>query len=678
MGFCAHIDAGKTTTTERVLFFTGRIHKTGEVHDGAATTDWMEQERERGITITSAATYCNWKDYAINIIDTPGHVDFTAEVERSLKVLDGCVVVLCAAGAVEPQSETVWRQADKYEVPRMVFVNKCDKVGADFFNCELELREKLHAHPIAVQLPMYENEKLAGVIDLIAQKAHYYMDDEGQDIQVRDLNDEQKAYVAKYRDKLLIERLADVDDSIAERYLEGQEISDAKLIDSVRKACIARKGVPMFCGSSLKNIGVQLMIDGICRFLPSPLDVGTVKGFDEDHNPVERKMVASEPFAGLCFKIMVDKFVGRLNFVRVYSGKFTSGANVLNSSQDKESRISKLVRMHAIKQEIVDSCEAGDIVCFVGLKDVRTGDTLCDPDNPIILEKMTFPEPVIAMSIEPKTKQDQEKMGIGLGRLAEEDPTFILNYNEETGQTIIRGMGQLHLEIIVDRLKREFGVETNVGSPQVAYKETIQKKINTVGKFISQSGGRGQYGHVVMTMEPSEEQGVQFTNSIKGGSIPGEYISSVEKGLMEAAKNGVLGGYPVTNVKIDLYDGSYHEVDSSDLAFKMAASIGFKDGMRQGSPVLLEPIMKLEVTTPEQFLSSVMGDLNSRRARINEIADKRGAKIVHANVPLRDLFGYVDTLRNITQGRAVYSMEPAFYDKVPQNIVDQVLGTGKK
>jgi elongation factor G len=673
IGFVAHIDAGKTTTTERVLFYSGRIHKAGETHDGTATTDWMDQEKERGITITSAATYCTWKNYEINIIDTPGHVDFTAEVERSLKVLDGCVVVLCAQGAVEPQSETVWRQADRYNVPRIVFVNKMDKVGADIFNCERELIEKLHANPVLLQVPIYRDEQFVGMVDLLKEKALFYRDAEGNQIDVEDVPEQEKELVAKYKERM-IERLADHDDSIMERFLEGQDIPEAKLIDTIRKLTCGRKIIPVICGSSLKNIGVQICLDSICRYLPSPADIGEVDGFNEEDQPLKRKMDEDESFCGLCFKIMVDPYVGRLNFVRVYSGVFTPGSSVYNPTTRKTERVNKIVRMHANKQEIIDKAVTGDIVCFVGIKEVKTGDTLCDKSDPVVLQKIAFPEPVISQSIEPKTKAQQEKLGYSLSRLSEEDPTFRTTYNTETGQTIISGMGQLHLEVLIERLRREFGVETNVGNPQVAFKETISQKVNVVGKFISQSGGRGQYGHVVLTMEPSEEEGVQFENQIKGGSIPQEYIPGVKKGLDGASKNGMLGGYPVTNVKVTLVDGSYHEVDSSDLAFQMATSIGFKEGLQQGKSVLLEPIMRMEVTTPEDYLSSVMGDLNSRRARIHAIDDKRGAKIIRAEVPLRELFNYVDSLRNMTQGRGIYAMEPAFYDRVPQSMVEKILG----
>ncbi|MFC1514552.1 elongation factor G [Candidatus Omnitrophota bacterium] len=673
IGFIAHIDAGKTTTTERVLFYTGRIHKFGEVDEGTTTTDWMLQERERGITITSAATYCRWKNYNINIIDTPGHVDFTVEVERSLRVLDGCVVILCAQGGVEPQSETVWRQADRYKVASIVFVNKLDKVGADLFKCEKEIRDKLGAHPVLMQIPIYDDGEFTGVIDLLKLKAVFAEADTG-DVSYEDIPQDSRQEACRYREQL-IERLSEKDDSIMERFLGGKEISEAKLIDSIRKLTLKRQIVPVFCGSALKKKGIRLLLDAICRYLPSPLDIGAVYGFDHDHNPKDIKMTDEAPFCGLCFKVVVDSYVGKLNYVRVYSGSITSGSSVYNASKKTKERLTKIVRMHASRQEVTDKASCGDIVCLVGLKETSTGDTLCAEDIDFVVEKMRFPEPVISQAIEPKLQAEQEKLIYSLKRLEEEDPTFRVTYNTETGQTIISGMGQLHLEIAVDRLLRTFNIQTHVGKPQVAFKETVSKKTTATGKFIQQTGGRGHYGHVVLLLEHKDSPGVDFESKIKGGVIPPEYIKEVAKGVDEASRSGILGGYPLTNIKVTLIDGSYHDVDSSDLSFQMAASIAFNEGLRKGKSVLLEPVMRLEVIVPPEHLSPVIGDLNARKAKIFSIQDKTSVKLVDAHIPLREIFDYADVVRNITQGRGVYTMEPAFYDQVPEEVMHRILGS---
>ncbi|MBN2120087.1 MAG: elongation factor G [Candidatus Omnitrophica bacterium] len=674
IGFIAHIDAGKTTTTERVLFYTGRIHKLGEVDEGTTITDWMPQERERGITITSAATYCQWKNYEINIIDTPGHVDFTAEVERSLKVLDGCVVILCAQGGVEPQSETVWRQADRYKVARIVFVNKMDKVGADLFKCEMEIKEKLGAQPVIMQLPIYKDGQFVGIIDLLKEKAIYYKEEPAIELVYEDMPEESRDWVKKYRDSLF-EKLSEKDDSIMERFIEGKDIPEAKLIDSVRKLTLKREIVPVFCGSALKNRGIQLLLDGICRYLPSPADIGSISGFDYEHNLKEIQMDEDARFCGLCFKVAADPYVGKLNYVRIYSGKVKAGDFVYNSLKKNRERITKIVRMHANRQELKDSASCGDIVCLVGLKDADTGDTICTKEEPVILEKMLFPEPVISQAIEPKLQSEQDKLSYALKRLEEEDPTFRARYNPETGQTIISGMGQLHLEIAVDRILRIFNVSAHVGKPQVAFKETISKKATATGKFIQQTGGRGHYGHVVLFLEPKDAPGVDFESKVKGGVIPQEYIKEVEKGVEEASRSGILGGYPLTKIKVTLIDGSYHEVDSSDLAFQMAASLAFNEGLRKAASILLEPIMKLEVLVPLEYLSQVIGDLNSRKAKIFAIQDRANIKLIDAHIALREIFDYADILRNITQGRGVYTMEPAFYDKVPQEVLHRIVGS---
>jgi len=673
IGFIAHIDAGKTTTTERILFYARRIHKLGEVDEGTTTTDWMPQERERGITITSAATYCKWKNYEINIIDTPGHVDFTAEVERSLKVLDGCVVILCAQGGVEPQSETVWRQADRYKVSRIVFVNKMDKAGANLFRCEKEIRDKLGANPLLMQLPIYSNGEFTGMVDLLKEKAIYYKDELGLELVYEDVPEDYRDAVKKYRD-IMIERLSEKDDSIMERFIESKDIPEAKLIDTIRKLTLRREIVPVFCGSALKNKGVQLLLDGISRYLPSTLDIVSIAGFDYEHNVKEIRISQNAPFCGLCFKVAVDPYVGRLNYVRIYTGSISSGSVVYNSTKRTKEKISKIVRMHAKKQEIVDRARCGDIVCFVGLKEAVTGDTLCDESEPVILERMLFPLPVISQAIEPKSQSDQEKLAYALAKLEDEDPTFCVSYNSETGQTIISGMGQLHLEIAVDKLLRTFNINTHVGKPQVAFKETITKKATSVGKFIQQTGGRGHYGHVVLVLEPKDTVDVSFESKIKGGVIPQEFIPSVKKGIDEASRSGILGGYPLTNIKVTLIDGSFHEVDSSDLSFQMAAGIAFVDGLKKGKSALLEPVMRLEVLVPTEYLSQVIGDLNSRKAKIFSVQDKANVKLIEAHVALREVFDYADILRNITQGRGVYTMEPAFYDKVPDEIMHRMIG----
>jgi elongation factor G len=677
IGIMAHIDAGKTTTTERILFYTGILHRMGEVHDGAATMDWMEQEKERGITITSAATTCFWNNHRINIIDTPGHVDFTVEVERSLRILDGAVALFCAVGGVEPQSETVWRQADKYGVPRLAFVNKMDRVGADFFHCVDMIRGRLGANAVPVQIPMGEGDLFTGIIDLISMKARVFTEGtQGTQFEDIDIPVDMKPKAQEYRTKML-EAVSDEDDSLLEKYLDGQEISPVEVSKVLRRACLKVSIIPVLCGSSFKNKGVQSLLDSVIAFLPSPMDVG--EGLVEGHHmnmkdQIIRKVSDKEKVTGLAFKIMTDPFVGRLTFARIYTGTLKGGSYVYNSISDRRERVGRLLRMHANHREDIDEAYAGDIVAVVGLKNTRTGDTLCDESDPIILEKMVFPEPVIAVAIEPKTKADQEKMGEALMKLSEEDPTFRVSTNEETGQTIISGMGELHLEIIVDRMKREFRVEANVGKPQVAYKETIKKKVQMEGKFVRQSGGRGQFGHVWIEVEPNEKgKGYEFENAIVGGSIPKEYINPVSEGIVEAMRNGVLAGYPVEDIKVKLFDGSYHEVDSSEMAFKIAGSMAFKDAARKASPALLEPIMEVEVVTPEEYMGDVMGDLSSRRGKIEGLSSRKDAQIIKAKVPLSDMFGYSTVLRSMTQGRAIYSMQFAYYEEVPRSISDQII-----
>ena len=677
IGISAHIDAGKTTTTERILFYTGVLHRMGEVHDGAATMDWMEQEKERGITITSAATTCFWNNYRINIIDTPGHVDFTAEVERSLRVLDGAVALFCSVGGVEPQSETVWRQMDKYGVPRIAFVNKMDRVGADFLAVVEMMKDRLGANAVPVQLPVGEGDLFRGIIDLVTMKAKMYKDSSlGTEWEEIEIPHDMKAKAQQYRTKML-EAVSDEDDTLLEKYLEGKDITPGEIMAVLRRASLKVSIIPVLCGSSFKNKGVQMLLDGIVDYLPSPLDLndGTITGHHinlTDH--VTRKVEDGGQFAALAFKIMTDPFVGRLTYFRVYAGTLKSGSYVYNSVADKKERISRILRMHANSREDVDEAYAGDIVAAVGLKHTRTGDTLCDEDDPIILEKMTFPDPVIHVAIEPKTKADQEKMGEALQKLTEEDPTLRVATNEETGQTIISGMGELHLEIIIDRMKREFRVEANIGNPQVAYKETIRKKVQAEGKFVRQSGGRGQYGHVWIEVEPNEKgKGFEFENAIVGGVVPKEYVKPVEQGIVEAMKNGVLAGYPVEDVKVKLYDGSYHDVDSSEMAFKIAGSIAFKEAARKANPAILEPIMAVEVVTPEEYMGDVIGDLNSRRGKIEGMNPRKDAQVIKAAVPLSEMFGYSTTLRSMTQGRAIYTMELSHYDETPRSVSDQII-----
>ena len=671
----AHIDAGKTTTTERILFYTGKIHRLGETHEGAAQMDWMEQEQERGITITSAATTCHWRNHRINVIDTPGHVDFTVEVERSLRILDGAVAVFCAKGGVEPQSETVWRQADKYNVPRMAFINKMDIVGADFFNTVEMIEDRLKANPVPVQIPIGKEDNFIGVVDLINMNARIYKDDLGQNIEVVDIPDDLRDLAEEYRENLL-ENVAEHDEELMVKYLEGEEISPEDIIRAIRTATINVEITPVLCGSSYKNKGVQPLLDAIVDYLPSPLDIPPVKGIGEDTEvEEERKSSDDEPFSALAFKIVTDPYVGKLAYFRVYSGTLKAGSYIYNSSKGKKERIGRILLMHANKREEVDEIYAGDIAAAVGLKDTGTGETLCDVEHPIVLETMEFPEPVIEVAIEPKTKASQEKMSVALAKLAEEDPTFRTKTNEETGQILIAGMGELHLEIIVDRLLREFKVEANVGNPQVAYKETITIPAEAETKYARQSGGRGQYGHVKIKIEPQEAgAGYEFVNSIVGGAIPKEYIPAVDNGIQEAMHSGIVGGYPVLDLKVTLYDGSYHEVDSSEMAFKIAGSMAFKEAMAKAKPVLLEPIMKVEVIMPEEYMGDVIGDVNSRRGRIEGMEPRNGVQVVRAYVPLSEMFGYATDLRSNTQGRATYSMEFAQYEPVPNNIAEKILG----
>ena len=675
IGIIAHIDAGKTTTTERILYFTGKVYKIGTVDEGTAVMDWMVQEQERGITITSAATTSFWKDKNINIIDTPGHVDFTVEVERSLKVLDGAVIVLCAVGGVQPQSETVWRQADKYRVPRIAFINKMDRTGADFLKVVEQMRERLGANPIPVQLPIGSESNFLGVIDLITMKATIYKGDEGTSgFDVVDIPGDLRKTASHYRHNL-IEKLGEVDEVIEEKYIHEKGIYPDEIRAVIRRATISGKMIPVLCGASAKNKGVQPLLDAITDYLPSPLDILPMKGINPDTEQEEvRQVSAEEKLCGLVFKIKADPFVGKLAYARIYSGTLKPGEYVYNSVKGTKERIGKILKMHANKQEIVEQALAGDIVALVGLKDTTTGETICDEDNPIILESMHFPEPVISMAIEPKTKADQEKLGMALHRLCDEDPTFKVRYDKETGQTIISGMGELHLEIIIDRMFREFNVAASVDKPQVAYKETITRQSRAVGKFIQQSGRRGQYGHVVMDVSPGQKgTGIVFESKIIGGSIPKEYISSVKEGVVEAAQSGCLAGYPVTDVDVKLVDGSYHEVDSSDLAFHMAGVIGLNEGLKNGASVLLEPIMNLEVITPENYMGEVIGDLSSRRVKIEAITDRTNTKIIRGLAPLSEMFGYATSVRSLTQGRASYTMEPSFYQEVPKNIAEKIV-----
>ena len=679
IGIMAHIDAGKTTLTERILYYTGVNYKIGDTHEGTATMDWMEQEQERGITITSAATTCFWNNNRINIIDTPGHVDFTVEVQRSLRVLDGAVTVLAAKGGVQPQTETVWRQADKYQVPRMVYVNKMDITGANFMLCVDQLKNRLKANAVPIQLPIGAEDGFKGIVDLIKMRAFIHKDDLGKEIEETDIPEDMKDLAQEYHDKM-IEAVAEQDEELMMKYLEGETLTDEEIKKGLRAGTIANTIVPVTCGSSYKNKGVQELLNAIVDYMPSPLDIPHIKGVDEDGNEVERKTSDSEPFAALAFKIATDPFVGKLCFFRVYSGTLESGSTVLNSNKDKKERIGRILQMHSNHREDIDKVYAGDIAAAVGLKEVTTGDTLCDIDHPVILESMEFPEPVIDIAIEPKDKVAQEKMGIALAKLAEEDPTFKTYTNQETGQTIIAGMGELHLDIIVDRLKREFKVECNVGKPQVAYKETIKNKVRVQGKFIRQSGGKGQYGDVWFEMEPLEPgKGIEFESKIVGGAVPKEYIKPIEQGLREAAEGGYLAGYPVIDFKATLVDGSYHEVDSSEMAFKIAASMAFKEGCKQAGVVILEPIMKVEITVPEEYMGDVIGDVNSRRGRMEGMEGNDGMQEIHSFIPLSEMFGYATDLRSKTQGRGTYSMEPSHYEEVPKSVLEQIVASrGKK
>ena len=678
IGIMAHIDAGKTTTTERILFYTGINHKIGETHDGAATMDWMVQEQERGITITSAATTCFWNDHRINIIDTPGHVDFTVEVERSLRVLDGSVTVLCAKGGVEPQSETVWRQADKYGVPRMAYVNKMDIMGADFYNVVKMMKERLKCNAVPIQLPIGAEDTFKGIIDLLEMKAYVYYDDLGKDIRVEEIPEDMKELAEQYHAEML-EHIAEADDEVMEKYLEGEEITIEEMKKCIRKSTIANTMVPVTCGTSYKNKGVQKLLDAIVDYMPSPKDVPAIKGINPDtEEEIERPSSDEEPFAALAFKIATDPFVGKLCFFRVYSGTIEAGSTVYNSTKDNKERLGRILQMHSNHRQDIEKVYAGDIAAAVGLKNTTTGDTLCDEKHPVILESMEFPDPVIRVAIEPKTKAGQEKMGLGLAKLAEEDPTFKAYTDEETGQTIIAGMGELHLEIIVDRLLREFKVEANVGKPQVAYKETIRKNADVEEKYARQSGGRGQYGHVKIKVEPNPGKGYEFVNEIVGGAIPKEYIPAVDNGIQGAMLSGVLAGYNVVDVKVTLYDGSYHEVDSSDMAFKIAGSMAFKSAMKQADPVLLEPIMKVSVIVPEEYMGDIIGDINSRRGMIQGMEAISGAQRINAQVPLSEMFGYATDMRSRTQGRGQYTMEPSHYAEVPKSVSEAIIAARKK
>ncbi|MFV2006851.1 MAG: elongation factor G [Longimicrobiales bacterium] len=680
IGIMAHIDAGKTTTTERILFYTGRLHRMGEVHEGAATMDWMEQEQERGITITSAATTAFWErsdiEYRINIIDTPGHVDFTAEVERSLRVLDGAVAVFCAVGGVEPQSETVWRQADRYGVPRIALVNKMDRVGADFETVIEMMRDRLGANAFAVQYPLGQGELFTGLIDIVAQKSFVYEDELGAKISEGEVPESLVEKVAELRHEL-VEASVEHDDELLEKYLGGDELSQEEVRRAVRKATISGKLFPVFCGSAFKNKGVQALLDGVIDYLPSPLDIPPIQGHLPHHDETHEIRAPDDdgPFSALAFKIVTDPYVGKLTYVRVYSGTLPSGTHVLNATKDRKQRVGRLLQMHANKREEREEVYAGDIAAVIGLKDVKTGDTICDPEHPIILEAMNFPEPVIAVAIEPKTKADQDRLGQGMSKLADEDPTFRVHSDQETGQTIISGMGELHLEIIVDRLRREFGVEANVGRPQVAYRETIRSRSEKVeGKFVRQTGGRGQYGHVVINVEPTVPGGgFVFEDKIRGGSIPREFISSVEQGIKDSLDSGVLAGYPIIDLKVELIDGSYHDVDSNEMAFRIAGSMAIKEGIKRSKPVLLEPIMDVEVVTPSDYMGDIIGDLSSRRGKIGGMTDRGDAQVIGASVPLGEMFGYATKLRSLSQGRAVYTMQFAHYEEVPKSKADEII-----
>ncbi|WP_066640572.1 elongation factor G [Desulfolucanica intricata] len=674
IGIMAHIDAGKTTTTERILFYTGKVHKIGEVHDGAATMDWMVQEQERGITITSAATSCQWRDHCINIIDTPGHVDFTVEVERSLRVLDGAVAVFCSVGGVEPQSETVWRQADKYRVPRIAYINKMDRVGADFFRGLSMIRDRLAANPVAVQIPIGVEENFRGIIDLVQNKAIVYTDDLGTHSEETEIPATMLELVGEYREKLL-EAVAESDEELMMKYLEGEEITPDEIKRGIRKATLSVKMIPVLCGSSFKNKGVQPLLDAIVDYLPAPTDIPAIRGVDPETGVEDRRVAKDDvPFSALAFKIMADPYVGKLTFFRVYSGHLTSGSYVYNSTKNKRERIGRILRMHANHREEIDVVYAGDIVAAVGLRASTTGDTLCDENYPILLESMEFPEPVIDVAIEPKTKADQEKISTALQKLAEEDPTFRISTNAETGQTIISGMGELHLEVIVDRLLREFKVAANVGRPQVAYKETIRKAVKAEGKFVRQSGGRGQYGHVQIELEPrAAGEGYEFVNKIVGGAIPKEYIPAIDAGIQEAMTTGVLAGFPMVDIRATVYDGSYHDVDSSEMAFKIAGSMALKTGAAKAGPVLLEPVMKIEVTVMDEYMGDVIGDINSRRGRIEEMEPRGNTQVIHGYVPLAEMFGYATELRSRTQGRGTYSMQFSHFEEVPQSIAEGII-----
>ena len=681
IGIMAHIDAGKTTTSERVLFYTGLSHKIGEVHDGAATMDWMEQEQERGITITSAATTCFWQgmdksfeQHRINIIDTPGHVDFTIEVERSLKVLDGACAVFCAVGGVEPQSETVWRQASKYNVPRMAFVNKMDRSGADFLRVVNQIRERLGSNAVPIQIPIGAEDNFQGVVDLIKMKAIFWNEkDMGTTFEEKDIPDDLIDTCKKYREEM-VESAAEANEDLMDKYLNDGDLSEQDIHDGLRIRTLANEIVPALCGSAFKNKGVQAMLDGVVRYLPSPLDIPPVEGIDENEKEIKKEASDEEGFSALAFKIATDPFVGTLTFFRVYSGVLEAGSAVVNSTKGKKERVGRILQMHSNSREEIKEVRAGDIAAAVGLKDVTTGDTLCDPSKLVTLERMEFPEPVIAVAVEPKTKADQEKMGIALQKLAQEDPSFRVKTDEESGQTIISGMGELHLEIIVDRMKREFSVEANVGAPQVAYRECIRKPIDQESKFVRQSGGRGQYGHVYLKIEPQEAgKGYEFVNEIVGGAIPKEYIPAVDKGIQEQMLNGVIAGYPVEDVKVTLYDGSFHDVDSSEMAFKIAGSMGFKEGAKKADPALLEPVMKVEVVTPEDYMGDVVGDLNRRRGIIGAMEDSPAGKVIRGEIPLKEMFGYATDLRSATQGRATYSMEFSKYMEAPRNIADEII-----
>lgn len=677
-GIAAHIDAGKTTTTERILYYTGRTHKIGEVHEGAATMDYMAQEQERGITITSAATYAEWKGYTFNIIDTPGHVDFTIEVERSLRVLDGVVAVFCAVGGVQPQSETVWRQADRYQVPRVIFVNKMDRTGADFYRVIESVRDRLRAKPVPIQLPIGAEDKFKGIVDLVEMKAIVYGNDEGTDIKETEIPADMAELVTKYR-KEMIEAAAEADDVLMEKYLADEELTKEEIKMGLRKSSLGLQKVLMTCGSAFKNKGVQPMLDAVVDYLPAPIDVPAIKGKDYNTgNEVERHSNDSEPMSALAFKILTDPFIGRLTFIRVYSGVLSAGSYVLNAAKDKKERVGRLVRMHAQQREDIEELRAGDIGAAIGLKDTFTGDTLCDEKSPVILESIFIPEPVISVAIEPKTKADQEKMGVALSRLAEEDPTFRVAQDPETNQTIIKGMGELHLEIIVDRMLREFKVDANVGAPQVAYRETIRKTVEAEGKFVRQSGGKGQFGHVWIKLEPNETgKGHEFINKIVGGSIPKEFIQPAFNGMEEALQSGIIAGYPVIDVKVTLFDGSFHDVDSSEMAFKIAGSMAIKEAVNKANPVILEPIMAVEVEVPDNYMGDVMGNLSSRRGRIEGMEALSGIQKIKSKVPLAQMFGYSTDLRSMTQGRGTYSMEFAHYEEVPKNVAEEIIAKNK-